>query len=196
MGIIVSSAVIPATLTLMWKRQNAIAAAATPVLGLICSLIAWLVTAKKEGGALSVDTTGANNPMLAGNVVALLSPLIFIPVLTYAFGVDDYDYESMKAIRKGDDTDLAVAAHVDLELIPGEMHRTAAEEEEEQAKLLRASKIAKSMTVFMTLALLVLWPMPLYGTGYVFSKKFFTGWVVVGILWLFFSLFCVGLFPL
>lgn len=38
--------------------------------------------------------------------------------------------------------------------------------------------------------------MPLYGSGYVFSKKFFTGWVVVGILWLFCSCFCVGLYPL
>src|SRR2546429_77662 len=134
MGVIVSSAVVPATLTLMWKRQNAIAAAATPILGLICSLIAWLVTAKKEGGVLSVDTTGANNPMLAGNVVALLSPLIFIPVLTYGFGADNYDYESMKAIRRGDDTDIAATANVDLELIPGERHLTEAQQEEEQAK--------------------------------------------------------------
>merc|ERR1711977_108021 len=60
----------------------------------------------------------------------------------------------------------------------------------------RASKIAGWTTVTMTLVLLVLWPMPLYGTGYVFSKKFFTGWVVVGIMWLGFSSCCVGLFPL
>lgn len=37
--------------------------------------------------------------------------------------------------------------------------------------------------------------MPMYGSGYIFSKKFFTGWVVVGILWIFCSLFAVGLFP-
>lgn len=58
----------------------------------------------------------------------------------------------------------------------------------------------------------------MYGTGYIFSKKFFTGkplsadkhqrgefspnnidsstgWVVVGIIWIFCSLFGVGLFP-
>ncbi len=38
--------------------------------------------------------------------------------------------------------------------------------------------------------------MPMYGSGYVFSKKFFTGWVSVGIIWLFCSTFCVGLYPL
>ena len=196
MGVIISSAVLPATLTLMWSKQNWYAATFSPPLGFACSLIAWLVTAKKEGGALTVATTGANNPMLAGNVVALLSPLVFVPVLTYAFGPQNYDWVSMKAIRRGDDHDLATAAHVDLELVPGEHAHTTAEEEEEQAKLLKASKIARWMTVFMTLAFLVLWPMPLYGTGYVFSKKFFTGWVVVGILWMFCSVFCVGLYPL
>lgn len=196
MGVIISSAVLPATLTLMWSKQNWAAATFSPILGFACALIAWLVTAKKQGGKLDVNTTGANNPMLAGNVVALLSPLIFVPIFTYALGPQHYDWVSMKAIRKGDDHDLAAAAHVDLELIPGERNHSVAEDAEEQAKLKKASRIARYMTVFMTLALLVLWPMPMYGSGYVFSKKFFTGWVVVGILWMFCSAFCVGLYPL
>jgi Na+/proline symporter len=99
MGVIVSSAVIPATLTVMWKRQNVVAATATPILGLTCSLVAWLVTAKRESGSLSISSTGANNPMLTGNVMALFSPLVFVPILTYGFGADNYDYESMKKSR-------------------------------------------------------------------------------------------------
>lgn len=59
MGVIISSAVLPATLSLLWSQQNLAAAALSPILGLICSLIAWLVTAKKEGGNLSVESTGA-----------------------------------------------------------------------------------------------------------------------------------------
>jgi hypothetical protein len=35
-----------------------------------------------------------------------------------------------------------------------------------------------------------------YGSGYVFSKKFFTGWIVVGILWMFCSGFTVVVYPL
>lgn len=135
--------------------------------------------------------------MLAGNVVALLSPLVFVPVLTYAFGPQNYDYKSMAAIRLGDDESIAAEANTDLEQIPGGVPgMSAAEFESEQKKLHRASLIAKSLTAFMTIAILILWPMPLYGTGYIFSKKFFTGWVSVGILWLFCSSFAVGLFPL
>ena len=195
MGVIISSAVIPATLTIMWAGHNKWAATLTPPLGLACAVIAWLVTAKKTCGALNVDCTGSNNPMLAGNVVALLSPLIFTPLFTLIFGIDKYDWASMAAIRKADDHDMAAEAGEDLEAIPGERDETPDEMAVEQTKLLRASKIAKAMTVILTLALLVLWPMPMYGSGYIFSKKFFTGWVVVGIMWLIGSLCCVGIFP-
>lgn len=112
------------------------------------------------------------------------------------FGLDKYDWASMAAIRKGDDHDLAAAAHIDLELVPGEANVPAEQEAVEQQKLLRASKIAKGITAFLAIAFLVLWPMPMYGSGYIFSKKFFTGWIVVGLIWLIGSLCCVGVFPL
>lgn len=155
MGVIISSAVLPAALTLLWSGQNRIAATLSPILGLFCSLIAWLVTAKRESGDLSVESTGSNNPMLAGNVVALLSPLIFVPVLTYAFGTQKYDWVSMALIRLGDDTDVAARANVDLELIPGAADVDQEELLAEKTKLKRASLIAKTMTGVLTLVLLI-----------------------------------------
>jgi len=65
MGVIISAAVIPATLTLIWSGQNKWAAALSPIFGLAFALVAWLVTAKKECGDLGVACTGSNNPMLA-----------------------------------------------------------------------------------------------------------------------------------
>ncbi|KAF2258220.1 Na+/solute symporter [Lojkania enalia] len=198
MGVIISSAVLPATLTLMWKGQNFWAATLSPILGLCCSIIAWLVTTSKlNDGVITVATSGANLPMLAGNVTALLSPVIFIPVLTLIFGIDDYDWQSMKNIRLIDDSDVAEAAHLDISEMHGRHTALSPEEEAaEQAKLFRASKIAKTTTATMTIILLVLWPMPLYGTGYIFSQSFFTGWVVVGIIWLLCSTMAVGVYPL
>lgn len=38
-GVIISSAVLPATLTLLLDKQNAVAACLSPILGLVCSLI-------------------------------------------------------------------------------------------------------------------------------------------------------------
>lgn len=192
MGVLISSAVIPATLTLLWAGQNSYAATLSPILGFICAVIAWLVTASKTCGKLDVICTGSNDPMLAGNVTALLSPLVFIPIFTLIFGLAKYDWQSMKEIRLADDLDVA---GVDEEAQRQMELSREANSAEEQRKLQKAFKIACTVTVILTLSFLVIWPMPLYGTGYVFSKKFFTGWVTVGIIWIFCSLGAVGLYP-
>ena len=145
--------------------------------------------------------------MLAGNVAALCSPLVFVPILTFAFGRQNYDWVSMWNIRKVDDSAiLRKSSVVDPERRGGSVaiHHKAvlraaaadAESDAEQVKLKKSAIIARSITVFMALALIILWPMPMYGTGYIFSEKFFTGWIVVGILWLFCSAAAVGIFPL
>lgn len=59
MGVIVSSAVLPLSFTMLWKDQNAIAASVSPILGLVCALIAWLVTARKLFGTLTIVSTGS-----------------------------------------------------------------------------------------------------------------------------------------
>lgn len=192
MGVIVSAAVLPAALTLLWKGQNWWAATLSPPLGLVCSLTAWLVTTKVKYGEITVETSGQNVPMLVGNVVAVLSPCVFIPLLTLIFGVDNYDFVSMKTIRKADDSDDSDS---DVNA-PASAPVETEEEVAEQKNLGRAAKIARIITVVMTLILLVLWPFPIFGTSYIFSKQFFTGWVVVGIVWLFFSAMVVGVYPL
>lgn len=197
MGVMISAAVIPATLTLFWKRQNWIAAACSPVLGLICALIAWTVTCYKQfDGVLNVDNLGSDMPMLAGNVVALLSPVVFIPVFTFGFGADNYDWASMAAIKQADDIDPSTVDGAVERGSEGTAGFVLVAPEQDMEKLNKASRLAKWLTVFMAISFLVLWPMPMYGSAYVFSKPFFTGWVVVGIIWIFGSAMAVGLFPL
>ena len=86
----------------------------------------------------------------------------------------------MKQIRRGDDSEIlrsssVASGAVDPELVPGAESRTQADEDAEIAHLNKVAKFARWLTVFMTIALLVLWPMPMYGSNYIFSKKFFTG---------------------
>lgn len=87
--------------------------------------------------------------MLAGNVAALLSPVVLVAVFTLIFGLDKYDWKSMMEIRRGDDHDLADAAGMDLEDIPGGHNETTVEFDEEQRKLTRAGKISKTATIVM-----------------------------------------------
>ncbi|KAF9875441.1 urea transporter [Colletotrichum karsti] len=200
MGVIISSAVLPATLTLLWAGQSWAAATFSPIIGFVLSMTAWLVTTKIKYGELSVESTGANTPMLAGNLTSLLAPVVFIPLLTFIppFRPQNYDWQSMLNISQGDDHDLTDAANMDVENVPRERTETLSVDgdADEKMKLDRAAKIARWLTVGVTLILLILWPMPLYGSGYVFSKPFFTGWVVVGITWLFASVIMVVFLPI
>ncbi|KAK2047176.1 sodium symporter family protein [Colletotrichum somersetense] len=197
MGVIISSAVLPATLTLLWDGQSWAAATFSPIIGFVLSMTAWLVTTKIKYGELSVTNTGANEPMLAGNLTSLLSPLLFILLLTFVppFKPQKYDWQSMLNIRQADDHDLADGANVNVETAPT-VQTEAFSDPDEKSKLKKAAKSARWLTVAVTLILLILWPMPLYGSGYVFGKSFFTGWVVVGITWLFASVVMVVFLPI
>lgn len=144
--------------------------------------------------------------MLAGNVAALLSPVVVSPLLTYTLGPQNYDYKSMQAIRQVDDTEVLTAAHIDPESLPEtkpnpttQTHphtQSGTQEEEEERKLNRAALYSRTLTIAMVLCFLILWPIPMYASSYVFSKPFFTGWVVVGIIWLFVTTAGVVVFPL
>jgi SSS family transporter len=183
MGIIISSAVIPGALTLLWNRQSKLAACLSPPLGFICSMGSWLLMTKYYFGSISIETSGSDISMLVGNVVALLNPIIFVPVLTLIKpDVVPYDFVSMRAIKLVDDG--IVNTH----------QPTLEETERGIIHLTRKLKFARITAAVLTLCLIGFWPWPLYGTSYVFSEKFFTGWVILGIVWMFFSFCIVGIY--
>ncbi|SMN21783.1 similar to Saccharomyces cerevisiae YHL016C DUR3 Plasma membrane transporter for both urea and polyamines [Maudiozyma saulgeensis] len=246
MGIIISSAVVPVVLTLCWRQQNRIAVICSPVLGTGLAIMSWLVCTKSLFKELTIDTTFEDYPMLAGNVVALCSPCITIPILTYVFKPQRFDWEILKSIKRADESEELAELQeeedseqiIGLESVPSNdsseqlnkdssdsgneekqdlkiseskikpiktilssIQKETPEElneelEKEKKALARSLKIAYGLCIFFAFAFLLIWPMPMYGSHYIFSKKFFTGWVVVQIIWLFISAFCVILFPL
>lgn len=149
MGVLISSAVVPATLTLLWNGQNKWAATLSPILGFACAITAWLVTASKTCGTLDVACTGSNDPMLAGNVTALLAPVVFVPILCLAFGFDKYDWQSMMDIRQADDHDVIKNSGLD-EAARRELEtRLQADWVAERKQLKRSLKIASVTTVLL-----------------------------------------------
>lgn len=214
MGVIISAAVAPCAATMLSNKQNVQAAIWSPILGTICAICAWLGSTKSLEGSVTYENSFADYPMLIGNVVALLSPVIFMVILTFAFKPQNFDWEILKQIKRVDETAEIIEALEPTEVDPekksdeheiepvttfaDQMAHTqkatilAAETEH----LRRASKIAGYICLFLTWALIIMWPMPMYGLKYIFSEKFFTGWIVVGFLWIFFTGFVVCVFPL
>jgi hypothetical protein len=56
-------------------------------------------------------------------------------------------------------------------------------------------KIAGWLLVFNVVVTILLWPMPLY-RDYIFGKELFSGWVAVSILWQFFAVLAVVIYPI
>ncbi|KAH3681882.1 hypothetical protein WICPIJ_007188 [Wickerhamomyces pijperi] len=211
MGVIIAPAVLPFTLTLFWKGQNTVAAIVSPILGSIFAIIGWLAAAKGLYGSVSYDNLFEDNVMLTGNLIALCSPGIFAPLLTFVFKQQNFDFDTLKTqIHRVDESEeILQAEHIDpqdLELNPVQSAVTISKRlgeitksqvlQEESTYLAKASTLANWGCLFFFLVFIIVWPMPMFGSNYIFSKKFFTGWVVVWIIWLFFTAFVVIVLPL
>lgn len=210
MGIIIGGGVLPAALTLLWGGQNKQAAMYSPIIATGLAIMSWLISTKTLEGTINVDTTFMDNPMLIGNVVALCSPLILVPLLTFIFKPQNFDWDILKTIKRaGEEEEILEATQPvtdeeKLHPIKSQVSVIASQilekldytYDDEQARLKVAFKRGTWICLTLALCLIILWPMPMYGTGYIFSKKFFTGWVVVMIMWLFFTSFTVVLYPI
>lgn len=68
--------------------------------------------------------------------------------------------------------------------------------EESPEKLRSAFRLAVWGSFFLTISLDFLWPIPMFLSHYIFSKPFFTGWVVVSFIWVFSSAFISTVLPI
>ncbi|KAJ1559229.1 hypothetical protein HK405_011512, partial [Cladochytrium tenue] len=110
MGVIVSPAVCPIFFALTWRKQNLYAAVGACIFGFAAGISAWLGVAQSESGALTLESTGANYPMLAGNLVSLGASGLFSVVVSL-IKPDDFDWTVMRGgLRKVDEPEDAVMA--------------------------------------------------------------------------------------
>lgn len=223
MGVVISSLVGVLCLAIFWKDLNFYSATLSPIIGSLLALMSWLASAKGLYGEVTYDTLFEDDVMLIGNVVSLLSPLIFVVIFQLIFGKQNFDFELLQQeISRVDETEEILGYEGEQTENDGEndvdnekdveklqpvnsvvsiAKNIGLSEKEETLKaetelLRRNSKIAGCLCIFMTIALLVVWPMPMYGSKYIFSKKFFTGWICVLFIWIFFTAGVVIVFPI
>jgi len=165
MGIMIGSGVIPVALCLSWSKTNGTAATFSVVTGSVLALITWIVTCSSlNDGNISVDTLGQNEPMLAGNVVALLSSGVITVVWSLMFP-ENYDFESMKRIPT-------------VEQIEEYVH----DEDETPEKLAEARAWITGWGWIVSIIIMVLWPVATIPWG-VFPKAIFSLWASVAMVW-------------
>lgn len=172
-GIFVDSAIIPMACTIMWKKQSLSAVILAPTISSAAAVIAWLLTAYTHTGEVTIASTSDVLPLVAGNMMSLCGPIILTPLITY-LKPDSFDWELLKNIKsdRGALMDEINATPVIMGEIPGEagsfrsdpamsIHDDAAD-----THLRRARNKACLIAAALCLSFLILWPIPMYGTGY------------------------------
>ncbi|KAG0057236.1 hypothetical protein BGZ83_000649 [Gryganskiella cystojenkinii] len=209
MGVLISSAVLPVTFSLLWKKQNVQAACIAPIGGLCISITAWLVCAKIYSGEITLATTGTDQAMLAGNLGALIGGGA-ISVILSLLNPDDYTFEATRSLKQVTDDVIGTpeSNNSSEDIVEDEKKSKSATievsrpaegwgfDKEEDAKLAKASKLARWSSGVMTVILILLWPLPMFFSNHVFTKGFYTGWVVLSIVWAICSTIAVTIYPI
>ncbi|KAJ6478748.1 solute symporter family transporter [Mycena vitilis] len=188
MGLLIGGAVFPAAFAITWKGQTSVGAISGAVGGLFAGLVAWLITAKKVYGEITVATTGLEYPTLAGNLAAVMTGLIVTVAVSWVKPAN-FDWDITRAINAPNDS---VAAD-DATLDNSEKEEKRMRDEnpdmatEEPMKLRRAFRLAWISSALLTFIMDFVIPIPMFLSHYLFSRNFFVAWVVISFLWVFCS---------
>lgn len=176
MGIAIGSGVIPVALCLTWSKTNGMGATISIIIGSILAVITWTTTASGLFGVVSVDTLGRNEPMLAGNMVAIFSSGL-ITVIWSLIAPEDYDFESMKRIP----------------VVEQEEYVPDADETPE--KLMEAREWIIKWGWIVSLILIIMWPVATIPWG-VLPRSLFAIWSSVAVVWGFLATVVIIVLPI
>lgn len=164
MGVFIGSAVMPIVFMLLWRKANAFGAILGAITGCVLGIITWLAVTSIEYGRVNLDTTGRNAPMLAGNLVSILTGGAVHAVCSLLWP-QNYDWDTTKQIT----------------MVEKEKSELSMEEFKEE-KLIRAKAWIVKWGVGFTIVIVILWPL-LTLPAREFSIGYFTFWAVIAIAW-------------
>ncbi|KAK6204848.1 Sodium:solute symporter family-domain-containing protein [Scheffersomyces amazonensis] len=196
-GIIVNVNVVPMAATIFWRRMSSFAYSVGTILCTCISLSVWFGFTMYQSGKITLITLSTNEALAAGNTVAVGAPLIIVPILVWIKPAN-FDWNTWKEDIKQDDNVEYDHDH-DLKGVLSQDENTQFELDKNaklHQTLLRQRKIGFATTLVFVLFFLLLFPIPLYASRYVFSKTFFRGWIVVMFIWGFFGSFTVIVYPI
>ncbi|KAJ7708741.1 Na+/solute symporter [Mycena rosella] len=194
-GVALTPAVVPIGLTVCWKRLSATAAFCGTLFGTVCGMLGWMVGCWKIYGLINVSNLALPYSAISGSAPGLIMSTLATLLLAWIFPAN-YDWQGTRAISGQSFTPACDESSVDEkdEVDDAkEMGKDSVEEVAEETRsvealdrdvLQRVFERAAWISLLLTFTITILIPMPMFGESYVFSRKFFTGWIAVSIIWL------------
>merc|ERR1712072_585411 len=166
MGVIIGSAVGPASLAILMETANGTFIGLGAVGGLVLGMFFWMLQASVEFGEITIDTLGKDMPFVAGNVAAIMGGLLI--ALLGSLAKPDTSFKWWELNER-------IPLIDDIE--------PPKDEDESDERLQRQVKIACYASIILTFILVILWPLPMHIGGGVFNEGGLAVWVVLEILW-------------
>ena len=166
MGVLIGSAVAPISLAILWKNTNRYVATSAAIIGLVCGVTTWLGYSFMTSGEITLASTSDMFALLAGNLASILTSLA-ITVIGSLFRPENFNFSKLKHEI----------------IVVDEKIRKRLEKETNEKSLRNASRFSKQYGLTLTLILVVVWPIPLFFSNYVFTETVYTVWIWVAILW-------------
>lgn len=179
MGIIIGSSVIPISIALVWKKTNKNAIIAGALTGLSLGICTWMVTAYTIYGEISIHSTGEYMPLLIGNITSIMSGGI-ISITISILKPENFNFNKIKQKI----------------FVTDEKIRNIIEQDSNEQFLKNTARFAYKYALFLTFILVIIWPLPLYVSGYVFSLEYYVIWVYIAIIWATGSAITIILLPI
>lgn len=223
MGTLIGSGVVPVAIATSWKKANKWGCCVGAVGGLVVGLTAWLVTtAKLNDGVIDITTTGQDYPLLAGNIGALVTGAV-ISLAWSLISPENFDFDITRAMNcapvaesvqeeqpetpidyateKKDLDEKAPVSSARVEpVVDGgvqDVHSHSGDIPElDYVGLNKALRLATWSSVILSIVLLIAVPMPLFGSGYIWSEKGFLTWIVITMAWSFAAGIAIIVYPL
>lgn len=195
-GIVVNVCVIPMGCTLFWKKMSKWAMMFGTTISTGISVAVWIGYAKSQSGVVTLASLSTYEALAAGNTIAVGVPLIIVPIIVYLKPAN-FDFNKWKTdIHQDDNRDFNESHGLTNVLSGEELTELNIEKEKELEYLMvRRRNIGFVIVIVFVLFFLILFPIPLYATNYIFSKTFFRGYIVVTFIWVFFSCGVVTIYP-
>ncbi|KAH8898410.1 urea active transporter 1 [Thozetella sp. PMI_491] len=213
-GVIIGGGGIPLGLILLWpSRMSTVGAIAAPLISMPLGITTWLVTTRLRSGEISVMATGDLTNALAGSattcglgaVVAVVFSLIF-PYKYHSTDPSHLARPSVELAIEDKSKDGSGQQRAPRESAPESATATGNEivdflvnnniEPLNLELYHKARRLAISACAVFFVFAMVLFPFTFYGTGFIFTEAALTGWVVISLIWVFFSAAACIIWPL
>lgn len=179
MGIVIGSAVLPLWNMMTWDKASGKGAIIAAWSGLTLALIGWLVGAQVQSGTITVASLGTNEVMLSGNLIAILSSGLIHYVYSKFIDPQEYDFATLDG---------------NIHLVEQDLSGLGAEQQDKD-ELRRAKRWITRRGYVLTLILIIVWPL-LSIPAEVFTKNYFSFWVLLSIAWGFGAAIIISFLPL